>query len=1658
MKKNYYVTLIFLCLSLTFGFGQTTIAIQDFETVPATPTLNYSFNTGSFDSVSGNSGTGDSPQNSPMYSSSNTSWRVRNTTIDADFGPIDITSYQSVQVEFNLAGFSIGSTGNGLDAGDYVDVYISLDNGASWSYEMEITGNSNARWAFNSGSNRTITYDGDDNPNSFSSTNADPIDNIIINIPDSDASLASNFLIGFVIYNNNSSETWNIDDIQISGISSSPCVSPTTQPTGLTLSNITGSSIDGSFTAASADEYLVVASTSPTLGANPVDTTTYTNGDSLGSGVVVQSSSATTFTATGLTQNTPYYFYIFSLNGSGCSGGPLYYTTNPLANNATTISGPCASTGFESGEPTGWSNNGSYYNGGTSNTGTQKAGMNSNNDWISTDQLSNPSDISFWARTSGTTSDYTITIQYSIDEITWFDSNLFFANGGNSGDITTTYQQFNINLNLTGNYYLRWYMSDRAGGSFYLDDVEVYCGTSTPEPEIQLVDNTTTNQNCGYTIDFGSIANDGSSADLTFDITNIGSLDLNVSSLNITGDYSIVSPTTSFVVAASASQTVTVRFTPTTTGTLTGTLTINNNDLDESACTVSLTGEGFTPTPEIDIERNTGGSIPNGAAANAGYNTVFAATVIGNSSAPKTFHVSSEGSANIDLTSITSSNPSEFSVSLNPSPATVNPGTEVDFEITFTPTGVGLRTATITIVSNDTDENPYTFNVQGNGECTAGTLTLSPDNGPVNTIVNVTTSSSNFGGSTTATVNGITATVNIISSTELEVTIPTGAETGSLDITDNLGCVSSELFTVIDEQISSCEGSFGTAPTDLFISEVTDHGSGSHSYVEIYNGTGSTVDLTDYEIRLHNNGASIATHTIALTGSVVDNDVFVLAFGSTDATNPYATHGYDQSSGVSGINEDDNIRLYYAPTNTWVDLWGDTSGSVFTVSSNNYTYRRKNSGITAPSTIWDANDWDSFSPVDYSDVGTYDFSTGVPPTVIGISSSTTACNEVTISVSASEGFSGSNPLAYYWYAYDPANAGLGWQAISNGSIYTTSTASPDLIISDTGSVLDFQFYCQVRENDASCYDASNAIKVILSGATWDGTNWIWNDGTATDTMPNITTNVIINGNFDTSAGGVQTSFSACSLVVNNGFDLDITNGRYIEISNDITANGNITVFPQGSVVQIDDLATVTGSGTMTVQKETTLLNTQYDYTYWSSPVVGETIENLFGLVPNYGKHYFEAANFVDVLDEIDNTNIFNSGQDDLDDDGNDWQPASGTMQAGVGYAAMPSVGGPAFPVAQQFAFVGPFNNGVVSQPLVNNSGGVYNDWNFIGNPYPSAISTATFFSVNSGVTDAIYLWNQATPPNATASGSDGQNFSASDYAVISASGVNTAGGDTSLIPNDYVPSGQGFFIEAQTTGPIVFNNSMRVTGNNNQFFRSYETNKEVLWLNLTSDNGVANQLAVAHLEGATDLNDGTFYDVKRNMSSPVHAALYSTIAGEDTEFVIQGKNYSSLDLDEVITLGFKTTIESPTTYTISIAQFVGAFYTDNDIYLKDNLLNITHNIKNSDYNFTSTTGVFNNRFEVVFVIEALSINDNVISANDITISELQNDEVRFSTSKKVTITNVEILDVLGRQIYNLKGNSSTETYNLSQLSNAAYIAKISLSNGQVISKKAIKQR
>ena len=258
---------------------------------------------------------------------------------------------------------------------------------------------------------------------------------------------------------------------------------------------------------------------------------------------------------------------------------------------------------------------------------------------------------------------------------------------------------------------------------------------------------------------------------------------------------------------------------------------------------------------------------------------------------------------------------------------------------------------------------------------------------------------------------------------------------------------------------------------------------------------------------------------------------------------------------------------------------------------------------------------------------------------------------------------------------------------------------------------------------------------------------------------------------------------------------------------------------------------------------------------------------------------------------------------------------------------------------------------------------------------------------------------------------------------------------------------------------------MRVKGatDNSQFFRSAgnqsntKSNSNKLWVNLTSDNGVFNQTLIGYISGASNNFDGSYYDAPRNLSTGAAAILYTNIEGSDKKFAIQGKAENSINEDEVISLGFKTTIDVATIYTLSIAQLEGDFLSNNTIYLKDNLLNKLHDLKTSDYNFTSQVGEFNERFEIVFNSEALSADEHIIKNKALTIIEQQNGDVQFKLSGSLTMASIEIIDLQGRVLYNLNASGNSKTYNLSNLSQAPYIAKVALTDGYVITKKAIKR-
>src|SRR5262245_875424 len=75
------------------------------------------------------------------------------------------------------------------------------------------------------------------------------------------------------------------------------------------------------------------------------------------------------------------------------------------------------------------------------------------------------------------------------------------------------------------------------------------------------------------------------------------------------------------------------------------------------------------------------------------------------------------------------------------------------------------------------------------------------------------------------------------------------------------------------------------APTELYFSEYIE-GTSNNKALEIYNGTGSAVNLATglYKIQMYFNGATTATLTINLTGTVAAGDVYVVAQSSASAT------------------------------------------------------------------------------------------------------------------------------------------------------------------------------------------------------------------------------------------------------------------------------------------------------------------------------------------------------------------------------------------------------------------------------------------------------------------------------------------------------------------------------------------------------------------------------------------------------------------------------------------------------------------------------------------------------------------------------------------------------------------------------------------------------
>ena len=1181
-------------------------------------------------------------------------------------------------------------------------------------------------------------------------------------------------------------------------------------------------------------------------------------------------------------------------------------------------------------------------------------------------------------------------------------------------------------------------------------DINIYQGTAT-----------TNVGSVSYT--FPTTVLVGNTASVTFTIQNLGQQTLNMGAATFSGAPFTSSYVASNVSGPNGAVTFTVTFTPTATGTFSGTLSIPSNDPDESPYIVNVTANGQVPAPEMNVRGNTGGtgSIADGDTNPVfSNNTLFAATSVASSST-KDFLIQNLGNATLSLTSapivsISGANASEFTVTTQPATNSIAASGSASFIITFTPQAAGVRTAVVTIANNDSNENPYDFVIQGSGECATATNTLAPLSGPAATVVTINATANNLTGAS-ATLNGIALAVTQVSPTQITVMIPAGATSGYITTTNALGCTASTYFTVINVNSQTCQG--GTGAGDLFISEVTDATIGGLSYVEIYNGTGVPVNLGNYSLQTFSNGNAASSSTVQLNNVMLaHNDSYVVALGvalSPDVNNSCMsiTGGQgelaDQQSGNGGINFDtngnDHIALYNSATNVKIDAYGTYGSATWAdalgLGDRGAVFRRKNN-VTVPSTTYNNNDWvitdwagtgsGSCGTNDYSNIGSYNFVPAPLPVVTQQPSYAPTCAATTLTVAATEGFAGGNALAYQWFSAAPGSAN--WTALNNTAPYSGVTTAT-LAISNVAGLAGYQFYAQILENGATCYSASNAVMVTNAAtSTWNGTVW-------SPSAPTSGTIAVIAGNYNTASNG---SFEACNLTVNGGASLTIAGNTYVSVTNNLTVNstGTLLILDDGSLVQVEDSGTVTNNGTMQVMRTTSPYN-KFDYTYWSSPVAAAVIGTTFaGWRTDYAFH-FATANYADVVAPFDG----------FDDNNNAWvyAPTSTVMTKGKGYAIMAPTTG-TFPATSTVTFTGAVNNGVITMPIAlsGNPASNNDDFNLVGNPYPSAIFADTFINANPSFAGTLYFWTHRTGISNTNPGPDANNFITADYAMYNLSG-GTSSGTGSPVPTGYVASGQGFFIDAQAATSVVFNNSMRSRFyNNSQFFRPAalpETinERDRIWISLQHANVLFSQQLIGFFDGATAGYDPGYDGVVNPAGNSV--SFYSIM--DEGKYRIQGRQ--PFEVTDTVPLGYTTTATG--TFSVSIDMAEGTLADQSvPVFLEDRAAGIIHNLKSGPYNFTTQPGTFDERFVLRFNDAALG-NPTVGDPLEGFVAYAQAGTVYVKSSREMK--RVIIHDLRGRLLFD-SNVMSAQAYQIElQASRQPLVVTAELTSGQTVSRKIL---
>lgn len=1426
-----------------------------------------------------------------------------------------------------------------------------------------------------------------------------------------------------------------------------PCTTPTTQPTSLTFGTITSTSIAGSFTAASpvADRYLVVATTGA-VPTTPVDGTTYTAGASALGGTIIAAAATTTFTASSLTANTAYSFYVYAYN-SQCSGGPKYYTTSPLtASTSTCLAVPVMSISGITGTTLDFT--WATITGATSYT------------------LEVATDNAFASPVTG--SPFTITAPTVTQSVTGLTAATLYyyrikANGGscNSSNSTTASvgtataipwsegfasastptgwtntSSWTVGTGpsgITGNpgnlIYYNLY-SSATSASFNTLSLGPITATSSLSFDYRLA-----NFSSPYAAPSGSwgnfkvqiSANGGAYSDLATvnDAAVAGWVNKSYSLSTYAGQSISIK-----ILATWSAGDFNIAFDNFLVGEPCITPTAQATSLSLTAGSTSISGSFTASSPASSgyLVVRTAGSAPT--------NPVDGTTYSVGASALGGTIVAAGSSTNFSATGLTQGNSYSFYVYSYSSGCVGAP----KYLVTTPLTDNATTNATFTSIASGNWEDGSTWNQSGavptsaNDVIIAGTHTVS---------VNATSATAS-----SLTVNA-TGTLTVLGSI---LTIPGVASSGVI----NNGSinVNGGTLTVGITDNSFCNRTLANNAT-LTVSSGT-----LNVYGNITNGASSVFNQSGGNINIDGNAAGVSANSVASEIALLQfnqlNTGINLTGGTLTIIDPHANATQSNVIGYSNGTVGTQTSLSTHLTRFGNSISTDAGGNVSGFRVDNWT----SSAFIALGSI-----------------------------------------EVNGPIGTNRGLTS----AYQFVAHGNVtvnNGGLinigtlvfsGNLTVNSGGIYYNTTATTaSRLASNTGSALTFgpSINAQTITNSGTIQNSSttptaNFVALSVNNTHVDGLTF----GTGI-TSPTITGALTLtNGNLNASTITLQgtsaqtvTLTAATSLINVNNFTLNNSLGATLIGSGFLNVTGTVTptsgTLAAGGRLVLKSTSTSTariaaGTGTYMsgniIQERYIPAKSTRRFSFIASPVsqalsaawqqqIHITGAGTGGTAcPTLTAH---SNGFDATVTNAPSMFSYDAGQAS----GSRWTANTTgttgfTLTPGTGYRL--NVRGPrttgcslldgttTATTAVTLSATGAISNaaknlGTFTNTYTNNA--TTGEWILIGNPYPSEIDFSAFRAdaANSGVINASYIiYDPANAPDAVTP--------ANMYSTWNAGTWSNAPTSISNANGQYIANGQAFFVQASAPSAnitLTFKESFKYSGSQNGVFRQRSWN-DIIRIGLNKD-AVNIDNTVIRYANDNGISNNQLGELDATLMSTGNSYLGTLKAGKTT--AIQTRQLQILNTD---TVAVDFNVAASGTYSFNFSEHDN--FSATNIYLLDRYTKTTQEVKsNPVYSFTvdkNNAATQTNRFALVFskAIPVTAITGVKVYPNpadkQITVQLPQ-------TSDKYTVS---ITDVAGKRVYQSQLASGTQNINVAKFTAGNYIIEITDAKGNRTTEKLVKQ-